>query len=138
MKTLRGFTLIEVLLAAVILFSALSLAVMALQTLRQSSAQAEKSIKTLDPARMISLIIQQQIRANPEADLQGEGDAQQVHYRWQAKIIAKGSAPERFDFDAGTSVVPPERFRLFLVDLELTYQGRTEQLQFKELAWLPM
>jgi Tfp pilus assembly protein PilV len=134
----RGLTLVEVLVAAVILFAALSLSAMTVQSLRQSSAQAEKIIKTLRPARMIALSIQQQIRNQPEETLSGNGQIETVTYRWQATVIAKGSAPERFDFDSGSVTVPPERFWLYQVDVELNHAGRTEQVQFKELAWLPL
>jgi Tfp pilus assembly protein PilV len=138
MKGERGLTLVEVLVAAVILFAALSLSALGLQSLRQSSAQAEKVIVTLQPARMIVLSIQQQIRLDPQAVLTGQGELNQVSYQWQAQIIASGSAPERFDVDSGSVTVPPERFKLYQVTLTLNYDGRTEQLQYKELAWLPL
>lgn len=138
MNISRGLTLVEVLVAAVILFAALSLSALTIQSLRQSSAQAEKVIKTLQPARMIALSIQQQIRNRPEETLSGAGKLGEVSYSWQARVVSKGSAPERFDVDSGSVVVPPERFWLYQVELELNYAGRTEQLQFKELAWLPL
>ncbi|HEY9041990.1 MAG TPA: hypothetical protein VIN66_07375 [Rheinheimera sp.] len=138
MNISRGLTLIEVLVAAVILFAALSLSVVSIQSLRQSSAQAEKIIKTLQPTRMIALSIQQKIRSKPEESLSGSGRINKLTYSWQANVIAKGSAPQRFDLDSGSVSVPPERFWLYQVDLELSYAGRTEQLQFKELAWLPL
>lgn len=138
MKNSRGLTLVEVLVAAVILFAALSLSALTIQSLRQSSAQAEKVIKTLQPARMIALSIQQQIRNRPEDTLSGAGELGEVSYSWQARVVSKGSAPERFDLDGGSVKVPPERFWLYQVELELNYAGRTEQLQFKELAWLPL
>lgn len=138
MKRCQGLTLVEVLISAVILFAALSLSAVTLQTLRQSSAQAEKVIKTLQPARMIALSIQQQIRSQPQDTLSGSGIIENVSYQWQASVIKTGSAPVQFDIDAGSVTVPPERFRLYQVDLQLSTEGRTEQLQFKELAWLPL
>lgn len=138
MNISRGLTLVEVLVAAVILFAALSLSALTIQSLRQSSAQAEKVIKTLQPARMIALNIQQQIRNNHQEMLSGTGKVGDVSYSWQANVVSKGSAPERFDIDSGSVIVPPERFWLYQVELELHFAGRTEQLQFKELAWLPL
>lgn len=138
MTNCKGLTLVEVLIAAVILFAALSLSALTIQTLRQSSAQAEKVIKTLQPARMIALTIRQQIRSQPQDQLSGSGRLQNVSYQWQASVIKTGSAPEQLDLDSGTVIVPPERFRLYQVNLQLEMQGRVEQLQFKELAWLPL
>lgn len=138
MRQSKGFTLVEVLIAAVILFAALSLSALTLQTLRQSSAKAEKVIKTLQPARMIALSIQQQIRSQPQDEMSGTGALGEVLYEWQAKVIKTGSAPAQLDIDSSTLVVPPERFRLYQVDLQLSLDGRTEYLQFKELAWLPL
>lgn len=138
MNIARGLTLVEVLVAAVILFAALSLSALTIQSLRQSSAQAEKVIKTLQPARIIALNIQQQIRQSRQETLSGDGEVGNVNYSWQATVISKGSAPERFDIESGSVTVPPERFWLYLVKLELHFEGRTEQLQFKELAWLPL
>ncbi|MEH8015829.1 type II secretion system GspH family protein [Rheinheimera muenzenbergensis] len=138
MNKSRGLTLVEVLVAAVILFAALSLSALTIQSLRQNSAQAEKIVKTLQPARMITLSIQQQIRNRPEETMSGAGELGEVSYTWQASVISKGSAPQSFDVDTGSVIVPPERFWLYQVELELHYAGRTEQLQFKELAWLPL
>ncbi|MBV2127789.1 type IV pilus modification PilV family protein [Arsukibacterium indicum] len=138
MKHCRGLTLVEVLIAAVILFAALSLSAVTIQTLRQSSAQAGKVIKTLQPARMIALTIQQQIRTNPQDTLSGSGSLENVSFQWQAVVIRTGSAPPRFDAGTVSSGADSiERFRLYQVELQLSFDGRTEQLQFKELAWLP-
>jgi len=57
-----GLTLIEVLIAAVILFAALSLASVTISSLRTNSASAERLITTLQPARMIAMAVRQQIR----------------------------------------------------------------------------
>lgn len=138
MKRALGLTLVEVLVAAVILFAALSLSALTIQSLRQNSAQAEKTIKILQPVRMIALSIKQQIRSNPLDNLTGNGELNEVIFQWQAHVVAKGSAPEQFNLDSGTITVPPERFRLYQVELELSYQGKTELLHFKELAWLPL
>lgn len=138
MKHCQGMTLVEVLIAAVILFAALSLSAVTLQSLRQSSAQADKVIKTLQPARMVTLSIQQQIRSQPQDNMSGSGTVGDVSYQWQANVIQTGSAPEQLDVNSGTIAVPPERFRLYQVELQLEMQGRVEQLQFKELAWLPL
>lgn len=107
MKRALGLTLVEVLVAAVILFAALSLSALALKSLRQNSAQAEKVIKMAEPVRMIVLTVQQQIRAKPEAELTGAGEAFKVSYSWHAAVVKTGSAPSRFDLDAGSITVPP-------------------------------
>jgi Tfp pilus assembly protein PilV len=138
LKHAKGFTLVEVLIAAVILFTALSLSAVTIKTLRQSSAQAEKVIKTLQPARMIALTIQQQIRNNPQDTMSGNGTLYDVSYQWRAVVIKTGSPPPRFDVETSTTGAGlSERFWLYEVEMELNYADRTEQLQFKELAWLP-
>lgn len=138
MRIAKGLTLIEVLIAAVILFAVLSLSAMSIQALRQSSSQAQKAIDIVKPSRMIMLTIQQQIRANPQANLSGNGQVQGVKFDWEAKVVQTGSAPEQLDLDTGTVTVPPERFQLYQVNLRLTLGDREQQFQFKELAWLPL
>jgi Tfp pilus assembly protein PilV len=133
-----GLTLVEVLIAAVILFASLTMAALTITSLRSNSASAEQVIATLQPARMIAISLRQQIRDNPLPQLEGRGQLAGVDYYWQANIIQRGSAPEQFDFDSGSSSAPPERFILYLVKLQLHYRGKTEELEFKELAWLPM
>lgn len=138
MNRQAGLTLVEVLVAAVILFATLSLAAVTITSLRNNSASAERLITTLQPARIIALSIRQYIRDNPEQQLSGSGQLHGVSYSWQAEIIQRGSAPEQFDFNSGSNIAPPERFILYLVKLQLQYEGRSEELEFKELAWLAM
>lgn len=136
--TKNGFTLIEVLVAAVILFSSLATISMIYRGSFISSEKAEKHVNisgTL-PSVLASIkrVIKVQSKFSKE-ELIGSGNAWQVDYSWTAKLIDFSSAPEKLDVDSGDFIKPPRKYKLWQVELNLSYRGITKAYSYKELGW---
>ena len=134
MRKSVGFTLVETLIAGVILFSVISLSALALKTARMSSASAERTIQLRTPLPMLTSHIRESLQANAAETVEGEGMLSGVQFQWVAQTIAFASAPPEFDVDLGVPVVHAPRHRLYEVSLTLTFAGKSEVFTYKEFA----
>lgn len=134
----RGFTLVEVLIAAVIMFTVLATATVSLRGAMYASERASKTTELLAPLPFITPTIREILRDNPSPERSGEGAMFGVEYRFHASTARFGSPPARFDPDVTDFVEYPPRFRLYDVELELERDGEKESFIYQELAWLPL
>ncbi|MEL0642501.1 type II secretion system protein [Pseudoalteromonas aliena] len=133
MKANNGFTLIEVLIAAIILFSSLAITA---QLFSASSLSADKAAATAQYYQQSELVIttiksqlRERFKRNKNADLQGEIEAAGQIYSWQALKTASITPPARID----DIDLPEPRFARFLVTVELINKGKS--FQFETVAW---
>ena len=134
----RGFTLVEVLIAAVIMFTVLATATMSLRGAMHASERASRTAELLAPMPWITPTIRDSLRANPAPERSGEGVMFGVGYRFYATTVRFGSPPPRFDPDVTDFVDYPPRFRLYDIELQLERDGETETFKYQELAWQPL
>lgn len=134
MNRSSGFTLVETLIAAVILFSVLSLSALALKTARTSSAAAERLVQLRTPQTILLSHIRQALQNTGAEQMSGDGMLSGVRYEWQATSIAFEAAPPGYDVDLGTAVIYPPRYRLYQVQLHLSLAGKTDTLSYKEFG----
>lgn len=130
-----GFTLIEILVAMLILLTTISAVSMVYRTSVNSSLSASKNL--VISANLSSIInsIKFQLRSESgEQDkYQGEGKYWKVDYYWIANQGKFEAAPEHF---VNEEFVQPEpRFKLWDVSLTLVYRGTSTQYQYKEVSW---
>ena len=136
MNKYSGFTLVETLIAAVILFAVLSLSALSLKTARTSSASAERSVQLRTPQTMLISHIKQALQGTGAEQMSGDGVIAGVQYQWEAISISFDAAPPSYDPDMGGQVVYPPRYRLYQVQLNLSIAGKTETLSYKEFGWM--
>jgi len=137
-----GFTLIEVLIAAVILFSALAI------TAELYSASSLSANKASEKARFYQInpiaisAIKADIRSLTEnrrlTELSNEFTIYGIHYQWQAQRTA--FKPRATDFDDFEP--PPNRFGLFKVNVlaqlnssNANGNNKLSEFQFQVAAW---
>ena len=134
----HGFTLVEVLIAAVIMFMVLSTATLSLRTALHASERAARTAELLAPLPWITPVIRESLRADPADERSGEGQLFGVAYRYRASIVRLGAPPTRFDPDAADFLEYAPRFALYDVELQLERDGETESFIYQELAWRPL
>jgi prepilin-type N-terminal cleavage/methylation domain-containing protein len=137
-KRERGFTLLEVLIAATILFTVLAVATETYRNSLLASSRAEGMVKLLTPLPLVTSSIRSQLRSNPVETLSGGAELLGVNYSWQATTARYGSPPRRFDPDATDFVDYPQRFRLYDVELTLRHGSQQRVFLYQEVAWEPM
>jgi type II secretory pathway pseudopilin PulG len=131
-----GFTLIEVLIAAVIMIAVLTLTSMSFRSAQNNNLAAASTLRLLSPLPLITDTISAQIRERAEENLNGDGFLNGVQYSWTAKTELFSPPPPAYSAENDEYTHYPKRFRLYLVKLTLTNGKKTEQFEYKELAWV--
>jgi len=135
----RGFTLIEVLIAAVIMFTVLATATVSLRAAMHASERASRKTELLAPLSWITPTIRERLREYPGDKLatehSGEGVVFGVEYRFHASLVRSAAPPPRFDPDVVDFVEYAPRFGLYDVELELEREGEMSRFVYQELAW---
>ena len=138
MKRQRGFTLLEVLIAATILFTVLAVATETYRNSLLASSRAQGLVTMLTPLPLITSAIRNQLRSNPVEKLDGRSELLGVGYEWEAITVRYGSPPYRFDPDVTDFVSYPKRFRLYDITLKLRLAKQERVFLYQEIAWEPM
>jgi prepilin-type N-terminal cleavage/methylation domain-containing protein len=134
----RGFTLLEVLIAATILFTVLAVATETYRNALLASSRAQGLVAMLTPLPLITSAIRNQLRTNPLETGNGRSELLGVAYEWEATTVRYGSPPTRFDPDVTDFTSYPPRFRLYDVRLELRRGTQQRVFLYQEIAWEPM
>jgi len=138
MRRQAGFTLLEVLIAATILFTVLAVATETYRNALLASSRAEGLVNLLTPLPLITSAIRSQLRSNPVEKLDGNAELLGVRYEWQATTARHGSPARRFDPDFTDFRDYPQRFRLYDVRLKLARGAQERVFLYQELAWEPV
>ena len=133
-----GFTLLEVLIAATILFTVLAVATETYRNSLLASGRAEGAVALLTPLPLITSSIRSQLRSNPVEKLQGRADVLGVDCEWEAATIRYGAPPARFDPDSTDFISYKPRFRLYDVRLRLRRGTQERVYLYQEIAWEPL
>lgn len=133
MKTNQGFTLIEVLIAAVILFSSLAITAQLYSASSLSAEKAAKSAQYYQSAELAITNIKSQLRERYQHTRQKEytGTIQVFGfaYEWQATVQTMIAPPQAIDED----FAPEPRFPVFVVEVTSPIVGKS--FQFRVVAW---
>ena len=128
-----GFSLVETLVAAMILFSVLSTAFLAFQGSILSSAKAQSRIELLASVPLIRRDISQRLIS--ASNLSGRGVVGLFRYSWTATPRVSGSA---FNPSLGESPTPSSEDREFVLwDVVFQVESSDSQREFTfvELGW---
>ena len=134
----QGFTLIEILVASLILFSSLSVVSLVYKGSYLSSEKATTTIVLSGTIRQILSSVSRIIKENGNKDLElleGEGMSWGVEYSWKAELSMFTNAPQTFDPDSGQMVDMGNKYKLWKVSIETKIKNTTSEYQFYELSW---
>jgi len=130
-----GFTLVEVLIASVIIFVVLSLASVTIINVQNNTQRAAKVTKALSVLPYVMDTVKQQIRDNVSSKVSGEGSLSNVQFRRSAELVKSSAPPPQLIVENSSSINYKPRFFLFKVDLRLAYEGVFRDFVYEEFAW---
>ncbi|MEW6989431.1 type II secretion system protein J [Colwelliaceae bacterium 6441] len=134
----QGFTLIEVLVATVILISSIAVLTMVYRGAYISSETANKQVLLVGKLPPILAQIKRDIRKlgnTSQVTINQKGNAWDVQYQWEAVQLEFKGAPDKLDPDSGEYLTPEKKYKLWQVTLLLKAGSLTKEYSFKELSW---
>ncbi|TMO04183.1 hypothetical protein CWB66_09095 [Pseudoalteromonas sp. S558] len=135
MKSNKGFTLIEVLIAAIILFSALALISDIFKSAMLSSNKTVASAKynqvTPSAITAIKTNLRTAVKAKNITAVEGNVILFDIDYQWQANRIVFNSQPVG-EFD---DFAQRNRFSIYKVDVTAKFDNRERQFSFEVATW---
>ena len=135
----QGFTLIEVLIAGVILFSVLVTVSQVYQGANRSSERATAMVTMQGIVPLLLDTIRFRLRSAENLEpVNQEGILNGVTFQWQATVVQRGAPPDRIDVEAGEMISFDDKFYLWQVDLTLQLGNTERTFQFQELTWEEM
>lgn len=132
----RGFSLIEVLVAAFILFMVVTTVSVVYSNSVSSISQATSSLRINQYAPLIIENIKTKLREVESAQLQGEGHFLGVDYSWSSqqkerrKVIASMDTESLKNEQTGNKDIV-----LWLVTLNLNFKEKQRNYEFYALGW---
>ena len=134
----KGFTLVEVMISAVILFSALAIGALAYRTSIRSVDRIKANVLVADALPAIMAMVKTEIIEHKK---HGEGHyGKSIAYAWNSKEI-KSSKNILSSYDEATGGLEYGRFQVALNNIELTItydeDGRRKKAryEYQELSW---
>lgn len=133
----NGFTLIEVLVSSVILFSVISIMTLIYRGAVGASMKAEQVVHISQGLPFAINDIRNYIRSNGAKFnvLDGQGLAVNTKYSWNAEVVDFKAPPSKFDVDQTKFVDYEKKFKLWLVELELSRGEVKYSYKFEEVSW---
>jgi type II secretory pathway pseudopilin PulG len=134
----KGFTLLEILVASTILFSSVVALALIYKTSFMASEKAVSKIQQSSVIRALLAEIQSDVRHRTTKEvnaLNGSGTIWGLDYSWQAEVQEIRSPADKFDYDFGEFTSYPERYKLWMVTVNLQDGGAINRFQYNELSW---
>tara|TARA_B100001059_G_scaffold21424_1_gene17252 strand:- start:2584 stop:3015 length:432 start_codon:yes stop_codon:yes gene_type:complete len=133
-----GFTLIELLVATIILFMAMGAVSLIYRGAFISSEKASNHVNIVANVPALLSQIKQQVQSatSQQTQLNGQGNAWQSTYTWQAnvqqtKIVVDAASTLEF----GEQMATKKQFKLWQVTLIINSHGIVKNYTFNQVSW---
>ncbi|NMP32946.1 prepilin-type N-terminal cleavage/methylation domain-containing protein [Thalassotalea sp. M1531] len=133
-----GFTLIEILVATVILLSSLAVinALFSGALLASNKAGNHVQIANITPILVSNIQLEIRDKGNQNANsLFGDGTLWGANFEWQADLIEYSAPPSTYDVETGTYTHKDKKYKLWLVKLIVAHKTSKQEFTYKELSW---
>lgn len=130
MKKNNGFTLLEVLIASVIIFAAIALTAAVYSNSVNSSMKAQRALKITQVLPMMQDSIASEVMLTTDSQLEGQGKFEDVSYEW----IAKVSKEDELEQDVMSASNSNRFARLWDIQLSIRYQNIMRVYDYQEFS----
>ena len=136
----RGFTLIEVLIAALILFLVITTMMTIYQGAMLSSAKASQNVDTSLHIQYVKSAISEQIKSGAvQASHEQVGKFKNIDYQWMVTKVARGRAlhPDNLDFNVDIPGVNRGSKMVYLwkVNVVINIDNLQKKYEYWEVSW---
>ncbi|WP_088331525.1 type II secretion system protein [Lacimicrobium sp. SS2-24] len=136
MQRPKGFTLLEVLVAGVILFMAISSAAIVYSSALKSSESATRAVISASQLSMLMTHIQSQLRrVDSLVDKKGQGYLLGNSYHWVARVQERAKPTPVYSGPEEGFSIPPKDIILWSVSLNVEAESNSRDFQFFVTGW---
>lgn len=135
----KGFTLLEVLISAVILFLVIAMLAQIFATSTRASKAAERTVEVTSSMPLFVQAIREKLVQETPAlghKLSGEGELLALYYRWDAEVTEFKAPQDRLDIDLGNFASYQPKFALWHVDLIIGKGNYERIVSYNEFTWI--
>lgn len=125
-----GLTLVEVLVASILLFTAISLASVTYRSATKTELSSENAIFRAVALGFIREMVSEELRVNPTAET-GDGRWGKFEFSWEITDIKSKSAKAGFDIESNMQTELGRQLRL--ASIEITINGQV--YEYEHLSW---
>lgn len=137
-KKQTGFTLIEILVASVILFATITLVSDMFRGAFISSERANRhvTISGIMPIalKQVQAALRHQAKSS-EQSASGSNVFWGVTVNWQAQRVAFKSAPPLYDYNLGEYQQVPDKYSFWKVNAQFSYGETFTEYEYYEVSW---
>jgi hypothetical protein len=134
----RGFTLLEVLIAASIFFASIVVIAESYRATLAAHKRSEAIVRMLTPVPLLMSRVENLLRENPKDLIEEEGTLLGVGYRLRASVLRAAAPLERLDLDTDEFRTYEPRFKVYEVSISLAFGSQKKTFSYRELAWVPL
>ncbi len=132
----NGFTLIETLVAALIMFMVLAVCTQLYHSSVVASKKATSSLILLGRFEEARVLVKNEILLRHHSDsIAFTGQMGGISYKVEAELIARGTRQKVFNPETGNFDQPEEIYKLWDVNLLLMNANSKRAIKYKELSW---
>ncbi|WP_405598788.1 MULTISPECIES: prepilin-type N-terminal cleavage/methylation domain-containing protein [unclassified Pseudoalteromonas] len=138
LKKQAGFTLIEVLVASVILFSSIAIVGVIYKGVIIATVKSEKQVHIASVVPESIKKIQKELRSqkNQQAtESQGSLSLLDVNAKWHAALVKSKLPPEAYDPDSGKMTQIDKKYYFWKVNVQFEFKNTVQEYNFNEFTW---
>jgi prepilin-type N-terminal cleavage/methylation domain-containing protein len=131
-----GFTLIEVLIAATILFAVIAIVSQTYRGATIATQKATRSVALLGTVPLLLDTIEFRLKqADINRVISDEGILDEFRFKWTANVIKRAPPAAQMSPEDGEVMVFNDRFYLWNVVLSVTNEEYSQTFEFESLTW---
>jgi prepilin-type N-terminal cleavage/methylation domain-containing protein len=131
MKKSKGFTLIEVLIASVIMFSVVALTALVYSNSAIATTKAQRAIKIASMLPLLQETIESDLFHSLQNEVSSQGEFEGVEFRWSAKVFRA----EHMLQNAMSADINNKRSYIWNVTLEIQLKNIIRIYEYQEFTY---
>ncbi len=131
----QGFTLIEVLLASMILFISIATASLALKSVVTNKSKLEQRVLAVQNIPFLMDEIEYEVKLTNSKEISGNKVIEGMSYYWVGKVTQSKKPKSGVDLESNSNVIIDRTFYSWDIEITVSTGNWNKKYRYKELSW---